>query len=370
MTIFQLSLKNISKKLFFSLFSFVIAGSALVFSLFYIASIEHSVSKSLALSKGEYISYVNEERFSNIPVNYYERFKEEFDYVIPYVYNTGIVSYDYDCMIIGTDIKKNIIYYNGNLYNYEIELSEVYDTEKPLVYLSENLKNSVNNNLIEINGIEYQVGGFIKILEKSLNENIVITTLDIYGQYVDMSIINNDSGIYKYIIDTYYITSNQNEDEVINTISMIYNAPDSRYFVDSYKKIFDSQMEVFMMFSNIPVTFFILVSVFSFFNIYISINLSIAERKKYYSILSTLGMKLKHLRKMIIIEMSIISVISAILSIFIGMFISLIAISASKGLTFAMASIPKFFLTLIAIIMVPIILTTISTRFIKYKQII
>ncbi len=151
---------------------------------------------------------------------------------------------------------------------------------------------------------------------------------------------------------------------------MIYNAFDSHYFIDSYDKLFNSQMNEFMMFSSIPIMFFILVSIFSFFNTFISINLSIEERKKFYSILSTLGMKLRHLKIMIVIEMSIISIFAAVLSIFIGLIISLVSISFSKGLTFELVPFPKFALALLAIIIIPIVQTCISTIFIKYKQIL
>ena len=155
MNIFKLSFKNITKKMFFSISSFIIAGTLLFFTLFYLSSIEASVSKSIPLNIGEYNSYVDENRFTEIPINFYQRLKEEFDVVIPYVYELGSISTENDCVIIGTDIETNKLYFNNKFYNYTIRPENDLDCTGPFVFLSENLKETVSNsNLINNSNIK------------------------------------------------------------------------------------------------------------------------------------------------------------------------------------------------------------------------
>src|SRR5690606_11310355 len=125
----------------------------------------------------------------------------------------------------------------------------------------------------------------------------------------------------------------------------------------------------YSMFQGISVTFFGLVAVFLSINIIISVHLTIKERNKLYTVFVVLGMKLSHLRKMILKEIAVLSIYSTIVSLVLGMVIYAITLSTNNEFEFTWVPIEQLLISLCVIYLIPVIETIIATRFIKYRSI-
>lgn len=370
MNLTKLCFKNFNKKLILSLLAFTVAGAAMFFSLFYTSAIENKVANEINLNKDEYYSYVNESRISGNKINYYECLKEEFEQVVPFV-ETEILINSELYNVLGTDIDQKKLKLKNSFFDYEIEEEPTSSTTRSKVYLHQSLKSKPIVNEI-LDKLDFDLGGWFKLSNQTIEEidHTMILSLSDYAISIDNKIIHSESGIVKYVIQSYFIKSSIGEKNLLDSVNRIYGTSEGEYFIDTYTKLFNQTMEKYLIFSSFPIYFFVIISIFAFFNVLISINLSISEQKNYYFILTLLGMKQRDLRKMIVLEISIISFISSIISIILGFVISLITIHFTKNLTFSWASFSEFIIVFLLVLLIPIIQSFISSLFIKYKNII
>jgi ABC-type antimicrobial peptide transport system permease subunit len=369
MNIFKLSFSQNKSRYYFTLIGLAIAGIILIFSLFYTSAIEHSVAQTLPLKEGEMHLYVDEENYKEIPINYYERLKENFEVLIPFVKTERIYN-GKTFGIIGTDINGSKLFVNQEFIDFEISKQFTTTTNYPKIYIHESYQNELEGLIIPINQENFEVCGLYKCEDAETNKNNFIISLKDYSTGIDPTIINNDSEITKYIITDYFIKTSLDEQTAINKIISIYETPGVRYFISTFKSLLQREMDSFLLFKSIPTIFFILVAIFSILNIYVAISLTIKERKHFYKILTILGMKLRHLKKIILIEVSLISLIATVISFFMGLFISFIIVSSIDGLTFTWSPIGQLLIALMAMFFVPIVQTLLSIQTVKYKQII
>lgn len=369
MNIYKLSLSQQKSRYLFTLIGLMVAGVVMFFSLFYTTSIKQSLVKTIPLKQDEIHLFINEEAYANNPVNYYEKLKNDFEVVIPFVKSQMIYN-DSVCSVFGTDIAGKKILVDNSFLDITILNQFVATTSNPKVLVSESLINNTIEKVIEINGIEVEIIGVFKLPYEEKDESFIIFSLEDYARVIDSSIISEESGINKYLIKDYYIKTKLSENDAKNKIIDIYNSVHVLNFISTHNSLLDYEMNNFVLFISIPTIFFILVLVFSVLNIFVSINLTIKERRHYYMILSTLGMRLKHLKQMILFEIFILSFIAAIGSLILGIITSLIVISLTSGLTFVWASWPYLILVMLAIIVIPVIQSIITMQFIKYKHII
>lgn len=139
-------------------------------------------------------------------------------------------------------------------------------------------------------------------------------------------------------------------------------------FLQTHDSLLKERMSTFILIESVPVIIFILILLFSWINIFIAIQLTIKERRSFYAILSILGMNVKRLRKLIIQEFFYISVLSALISVVLGIVISVPVIAFTQGLTFQLVDWWKMLLVFISIVVVPVGQTMLSVQFIRYKH--
>ncbi|HHX81037.1 MAG TPA: hypothetical protein GX692_08240 [Acholeplasmataceae bacterium] len=369
MNLFKLSFSQNKSRFFFTLIALMIAGIALTFSLFYTSSIKQNLAKSLPLRNGEIHLFVNERIYKEVPVNFYEKLKEEFDIVIPFVskdtlYNEKIYR------IIGTDINGNKLFINNQFLNFEITEQLATSSDYPQVYLHENVRSNLEGNLIQINNKNFEIAGFYKLDSDSEEDlNNIILSLDDYANGIDET-IKSETPFTRFIIDDYYLKTNLDEENAIQKIISVYNDPQVRFSLNTHASILRLEMQQFLLFESVPTIFFIFVTLFSIINIYITIKLAIRERRKFYTVLTFLGMKLRHLKLMLLLEVSFISVIAGFGALLLGIGISFITISLNKELVFAWTKPELLVIVLLTMVFLPIIQTLISVQSIKYKHII
>lgn len=372
MNIYKLSISQQKFRYLFTLIGLIIAGVVMIFSLFYTNSIKQSIIKTIPLKEDEIHLFVNENTYTKDPVNHYERLKNDFDVVIPFV-KSDIYYIDEMITVVGTNLDGNKLLVDNKFI--DINILEKYTTKTayPKVIVQESLVNKSSEKIIELNEIDVEISGTFKLLDVNANElyqDYMIFSLDDYAKVIDSKVISEESGITKYLIRDYYIKNSFTESDAKQKIINIYNADNVLNDISTHNSLLKYEMNNFLLFTSIPTIFFILILIFSILNIFVSINLTIKERKHYYTILTILGMRLKHLKKMITIEISIVSIIASIGSLILGIITSLVVISFTKDLTFVWAPLPYLCIVMLAIIVVPIIQTIITIKFIKYKHII
>lgn len=369
MRLLKLSFSQNKSRFFFMLIALMIAGIALTFSLFYTSSIEQNLAKSLPLKEDELHLFVNEEIYKEEQINFYEKLKEEFEVVIPFV-NTTAVYNDEIYGIIGTDISGGKIFIDNSFIDFEITEKLEPISDHPQAYLHEGEKSGLEGNLIQIEHRDFEVIGYYRLVSDDEEyQKYIILSLEDYAKGIDTSVIYENS-ITKYIISDYYIKTSIDEDSAIEKIIAVYEKPEIRYFVKTHQALLKTEMNQFMLFESIPTIFFIFVSIFSIINVIITINLAIREKRKYYTILTILGMKIRHLRLMLLIEVSIISLIAALGAFLLGFGTSIIVIAFSKELIFSWARPELLLIVILTLVFLPIIQTLISVQSIKYKHII
>lgn len=368
MTKNQLIMKQNMKRFIFAIIGISIAGILLVFGLFISESVKHKISENIELNENEYYLYINDSRFEEEPINFYEILKSEFNNVIPFIHTSVLINNEFS-IITGTDLDKDKILIHNKFYDVVITKYDNPDNH-PGILVHDTLIEYKEQTEVIINNINFKINGTFEIIDfnNAVNTQYFMTSYTDYME-LDSSFFNNISGIDKFNFTEYYIYSTKGNDSTFSFISDLYNEPLLFTYMDSQTSLFREQSNQFTVFQGISVTFFVMISLFISINIFISINLTIKERKRFYLILSVLGMRLSDLRNMIIREISIISTVSALISFILGIVLAYLVISFQPGLDFIWLNFMESSITFIAILIVPIVHASLVLRFIKYKDI-
>lgn len=361
MKYFKLILKQNNKRLLFTLIGLLISSVILFTALYYTESIKDKIKSNIALGNDEYSLYINEHRFESINQNYYEILNNSFDLVVPF--NITEKKYnDITYKFIATDIKKEILYLDGLFIEGSLIKKEI-SNEYPNIVIVSNKEEDIS--VMNILGITYNIEGTFIIDTIELSNNIFLMDYDTYTNYIDPNIIKEN---YGYFIEKYFIKSSFDNKQTLSILKGIYDDDFIHLYVDSYESLFNEALNSFLGIPNFAIIIFVLVGLFSFISIFVAINLTIQERKKYYAILSICGMNFKDLKKMILTEIFILSVITSILSYLISLLITIVILNITE-LNFVGVGFIKV-LGLIGIsILIPVIQTFIAIHFIKYKNI-
>ncbi len=365
MKMIDLVLLNKKKRLFFSIISLAIAGITVVFSIFFVASVRQSITSQLSIGKDEYYLIIDESRYSDININYFERLKESFPEVVPFVRTLDSIS---EIEIIGTTMDSQKTLINNNIYTYEVVSENGISTTLPNVSVSEDIYSALNNSTtIVLNDQEFNISEVISI-ENYEETNIAIMSVESYSEFIDDEILVTNNGTSKYIFEFYYIYSTLEENEVQLIIESIYSD-----FIDdsvvSYNQLLNYELNNFSIIYELPIIFFILIALVSFVNMNITIKLLIKDRTKFIKTLYVLGMKFNDLVKILLGEITIVSAISSIFSLLIGIVSSIIVVSTYSQLSLAIPRIDHLFYVMILLFAIPIIQAFISLISLRKKSI-
>lgn len=352
------------KRLIFTMLSFALSGSIVIMSIFLMASVTNLVDEKINIRENEYYTFVDENRYSEVAKNYYHLLEESFETVIPFVHSRAV---NFEIDIIGTDTEKHKVLINDLVYDYRIINSHTIQNELPNIYVTQSFyEANENQDIINLNGVDFYISDIIEINEID-NIDIVIMSLEDYRTHINNSIYINTNGINKYVIDFYYIYSQYDEATTRLLIERVYSDVTDQ-FVISYEYELNQGLNEFSLLVNLPIAFFAIISIFSFLNMYITIQLVIKERRKLIRILYIVGMKKKQLWRILLLENSIISFVTAVISLLLGIFISAISISLIDGLQLSMPKLLYLILVVIILIIVPILQTMLSLMLMRKKS--
>ncbi|GEM_PF-4347425 len=355
-------------RILFTMIGLVLSGIVLVISMFYLEALSHSISKSIPLKPNEYHLFMDETRFESVPKNYYLTLKENMTKVIPFILRDDVYSSN-QIQIIGTDLDGLKLYQNQQFYDLEITQTLTTTTAYPKISVDTSFYALVSNPIIQLHTGTFEIQSVFE-LKNGVDTPYPVILMDLHAManHIDSSIRNNASGIEKFYIEHYYIQSPLSIDETVLSLEMMYGDPAIMAFLQTHESLLKERMETFLLIESIPVIIFILILLFSWINIFIAIQLTIKERRPFYAILSILGMNVKRLHKLIIIEFFYISIVSALISVVLGILIAIPVIAFTQGLSFQWVDWWKILLVFVAIVIVPVGQSMFSVRFIRYKH--
>src|SRR3989339_198038 len=365
MRMIDLILMNKKKRLFFSIISLAIAGITVVFSLFFVASVSQSITSQLPITKDEYYLIIDESRYSDIDINYYERLRESFSEVIPFVRTIDNIS---NIEIIGTDIDFNKTLINNNVYDFDVVFYNEISTTLPNVYVSQQVYSTLNSsNTIFLNNQEFNISRVINV-ENYEGINIAIMSVESYEEFINENIFVSNDGISKYIFEFYYIISTFGENETKLIIESVYSD-----FIDdsvvSYNELLNRELNDFSIIYQLPIIFFVLIAVVSFVNMNITIKLLVKDRIKFIKTLYIVGMKFSDLVKILVGEIVIVSSISSIVSLILGVLSSIIILSTYNQLSLTIPRIDYLIYVMILLVIIPVVQAYMSLISIRKKSV-
>lgn len=355
-------------RILFTMVGLVLSGIVLVISMFYLEALSHSISKSIPLKPNEYHLFMDETRFESVPKNYYQTLKENMSEVIPFIVRDDVFT-DQQIQIIGTDLTGLKIYQNQQFYDLEMTQTLTTTTAYPKISVDTSFYDLTSNPIIQLNTGTFEIQSVFE-LKNGVETPYPVVLLDLHSManHIDGSIRSSVSGIEKFYVEHYYIQSNLSIDETVLYLETMYGDPAIMAFLQTHDSLLQERMQTFLLIESIPVIIFILILLFSWINIFIAIQLTIKERRSFYAILSILGMNVKRLRQLIIQEFFYISLGSALISVILGILISIPVIVFTPGLSFQWVAWWKMLLVFISIVTVPVVQTMFSVQFIRYKH--
>lgn len=355
-------------RILFTMIGLVLSGIVLVISMFYLEALSHSISKSIPLKPNEYHLFMDETRFESVPKNYYQTLKENMSEVIPFIVRDDVFT-DQQIQIIGTDLDSLKLYQNQQFYDLEITQTLTTTTTYPKISVDESFYALVSNPIIQLHSGTFEIQSVFE-LKNGVETPYPVVLMDLHSManHIDGSIRSSVSGIEKFYVEHYYIQSNLSIDETVLYLETMYGDPAIMAFLQTHDSLLQERMQTFLLIESIPVIIFILILLFSWINIFIAIQLTIKERRAFYAILSILGMNVKRLRQLIIQEFFYISLGSALISVILGILISIPVIVFTPGLSFQWVAWWKMLLVFISIVTVPVVQTMFSVQFIRYKH--
>lgn len=355
-------------RILFTMIGLVLSGIVLVISMFYLEALSHSISKSIPLKPNEYHLFMDETRFESVPKNYYQTLKENMSEVIPFIVRDDVFT-DQQIQIIGTDLTGLKIYQNQQFYDLEMTQSLTTTTAYPKISVDTSFYDLISNPIIQLNTGTFEIQSVFE-LKNGVETPYPVVLMDLHSManHIDGSIRSSVSGIEKFYVEHYYIQSNLSIDETVLYLETMYGDPAIMAFLQTHDSLLQERMQTFLLIESIPVIIFILILLFSWINIFIAIQLTIKERRAFYAILSILGMNVKRLRQLIIQEFFYISLGSALISVILGILISIPVIVFTPGLSFQWVAWWKMLLVFISIVTVPVVQTMFSVQFIRYKH--
>ncbi len=368
MTEKEIIIHSSKNRIIFTMIGLVLSGIILVTSMFYLEALSYSISKSIPLKPNEYHLFMDETRFETVPKNYYQTLLENMINVIPFVVRDEVFMSN-QVQIIGTDLDGLKLYQNQQFYDLDIIESLTTTTAYPKISVDASFYAMVSNPIIQIHNGTFEIQSVFE-LKNGVETPYPSVMLDLHSManFIDSSIRSNVSGIEKFYIEHYYIQSEHSIKETILYLETLYGDPAIMAFLQTHDSLLKERMSTFILIESVPVIIFILILLFSWINIFIAIQLTIKERRSFYAILSILGMNVKRLRKLIIQEFFYISVLSALISVVLGIVISVPVIAFTQGLTFQLVDWWKMLLVFISIVVVPVGQTMLSVQFIRYKH--
>lgn len=355
-------------RILFTMIGLVLSGIVLVISMFYLEALSHSISKSIPLKPNEYHLFMDETRFESVPKNYYQTLKENMSEVIPFIVRDDVFT-DQQIQIIGTDLTGLKIYQNQQFYDLEMTQSLTTTTAYPKISVDTSFYDLISNPIIQLNTGTFEIQSVFE-LKNGVETPYPVVLMDLHSManHIDGSIRSSVSGIEKFYVEHYYIQSNLSIDETVLYLETMYGDPAIMAFLQTHDSLLQERMQTFLLIESIPVIIFILILLFSWINIFIAIQLTIKERRAFYAILSILGMNVKRLRQLITQEFFYISLGSALISVILGILISIPVIVFTPGLSFQWVAWWKMLLVFISIVTVPVVQTMFSVQFIRYKH--
>lgn len=355
-------------RILFTMIGLVLSGIVLVISMFYLEALSHSISKSIPLKPNEYHLFMDETRFESVPKNYYQTLKENMSEVIPFIVRDDVFT-DQQIQIIGTDLTGLKIYQNQQFYDLEMTQTLTTTTAYPKISVDTSFYDLISNPIIQLNTGTFEIQSVFE-LKNGVETPYPVVLMDLHSManHIDGSIRSSASGIEKFYVEHYYIQSNLSIDETVLYLETMYGDPAIMAFLQTHDSLLQERMQTFLLIESIPVIIFILILLFSWINIFIAIQLTIKERRAFYAILSILGMNVKRLRQLIIQEFFYISLGSALISVILGILISIPVIVFTPGLSFQWVAWWKMLLVFISIVTVPVVQTMFSVQFIRYKH--
>lgn len=355
-------------RILFTMIGLVLSGIVLVISMFYLEALSHSISKSIPLKPNEYHLFMDETRFESVPKNYYQTLKENMSEVIPFIVRDDVFT-DQQIQIIGTDLTGLKIYQNQQFYDLEMTQTLTTTTAYPKISVDTSFYDLISNPIIQLNTGTFEIQSVFE-LKNGVETPYPVVLMDIHSManHIDGSIRSSVSGIEKFYVEHYYIQSNLSIDETVLYLETMYGDPAIMAFLQTHDSLLQERMQTFLLIESIPVIIFILILLFSWINIFIAIQLTIKERRAFYAILSILGMNVKRLRQLITQEFFYISLGSALISVILGILISIPVIVFTPGLSFQWVAWWKMLLVFISIVTVPVVQTMFSVQFIRYKH--
>lgn len=355
-------------RILFTMIGLVLSGIVLVISMFYLEALSHSISKSIPLKPNEYHLFMDETRFESVPKNYYQTLKENMSEVIPFIVRDDVFT-DQQIQIIGTDLTGLKIYQNQQFYDLEMTQTLTTTTAYPKISVDTSFYDLISNPIIQLNTGTFEIQSVFE-LKNGVETPYPVVLMDLHSManHIDGSIRSGVSGIEKFYVEHYYIQSNLSIDETVLYLETMYGDPAIMAFLQTHDSLLQERMQTFLLIESIPVIIFILILLFSWINIFIAIQLTIKERRAFYAILSILGMNVKRLRQLIIQEFFYISLGSALISVILGILISIPVIVFTPGLSFQWVAWWKMLLVFISIVTVPVVQTMFSVQFIRYKH--
>lgn len=94
----------------------MIVGILLVFGLFIFELVKYKISENIELNENEYYLYINDFRFEEELINFYEILKLEFNNVILFIYISVLINNEF-LIIIGIDLDKDKILIDNKFYD-------------------------------------------------------------------------------------------------------------------------------------------------------------------------------------------------------------------------------------------------------------
>ena len=362
-------LRQSKRRFIFPMIGMVVAGMTLIFGLFITETIKQSILKDIHLDEHEYKLFINDINYKESETNYYQSLKNVFDKVIPF--NTLNTEYeDKYTYIIGTNLDDHKILFENRFYDITIDQVDANTLLPSVIYLKDS-NDIALNTVIELDGISYEVVGYFEADTKYQyifsDKQIFMMSPEAFGTLLP-DYISDESGDTIYYFENYYIYSDLGNDATIDTVGQIYDVSLPWLYVESYQSILINESSRYNVFQGLTAVFFILVTLFLSINMMVSVNLTLRERKKFYSILVVLGMKLNHLTLMIIKENAVISLFTTLISFILGLIIYSISLLTQPRMIFTMIPIDQLIIGLGLIYLIPVLQAFVVTRFIRYRS--
>ena len=359
-----------STRFIFPHIGIVLAGMVLIFGIFMTETIKQSVIKNIYLKPDEYRLFINDLNYVENEKYYFNDLKNNFDVVIPFN-NMNIMYNQKQTYVVGTNIEHEKLLIENRFYDINVTSYDRIHALPSIVYFKE-IETYEMNSIIEVEGVSYEITGYFEFSDKetsypNMHQIFVMDYVDFANQFPEY--LGGTEGNPHYYFQSYYIKSNLTHVSTFDKIGELYQVALPWLYIESFTTILNKLSDGYSMFQGISVTFFSLVAVFLSINIIISVHLTIKERNKLYTVFVVLGMKLSHLRKMILKEIAVLSIYSTIVSLVLGMVIYGITLSTNNEFEFTWVPIEQLFISLCVIYLIPVIETIIATRFIKYRSI-